>query len=77
MSTINENRVGPSDIAPEEQSGLERMLLGEVRPVLLTSGGDVVELPKAINDLFVSVVQAMKQKQAVFLMHVDEAFSTL
>ena len=76
MSTINENRVGPSDIAPEEQSGLERMLLGEVRPVLLTSGGDVVELPKAINDLFVSVVQAMKQKQAVFLMHEDEAFTT-
>jgi excisionase family DNA binding protein len=76
MSTINENRVGPSDIAPEEQSGLERMLLGEVRPVLLTSGGDVIELPKAINDLFVSVVQAMKQKQAVFLMHEDEAFTT-
>lgn len=76
MSTINEYRVGPSDIAPDEQFGLEKMLTGEVRPVLLTSGGDVIELPKAINDLFVSVVQAMKQKQAVFLMHEDEAFTT-
>ena len=76
MSTINENRVGPSDIAPGEQLGLERMLLGEVRPVLLTESGDVIELPKALNDLFVSVVQAMKQKQAVFLMHEDEAFTT-
>ena len=76
MSTIAENRVGPSDIAPEERSGLDRFLLGEVRPVLLTAGGDVIELPKALNDLFVSVVQAMKQKQAVFLMHEDEAFTT-
>lgn len=76
MSTINENRVGPSDIAPEEQIGLEQMFRGEVRPVLLTTGGDVIELPKALNDLFVTVVQAMKQKQAVFLMHEDEAFTT-
>lgn len=76
MSTISENRVGPSDIAPEEQFGLERMLLGEVRPVLLMESGDIIELPKALNDLFVSVVQAMKKKQAVFLMHEDEAFTT-
>jgi excisionase family DNA binding protein len=76
MSTINENRVGPSDIAPEEQSRLERMLVGDVRPVLLTNSGDVIELPRALNDLFVSVVQAMRQKQAVFLMHEDEAFTT-
>jgi hypothetical protein len=45
MSTINESRVGPSDIAPEEQSRLDRMLLGDVRPVLLTKSGDVIELP--------------------------------
>ncbi len=76
MSTITENRVGPSDIAPEEQVGLEPLFRGEVRPVLITSGGDVIELPRALNDLFISVVQAMKQKQAVFLMHEDEAFTT-
>lgn len=76
MSTINESRVGPSDIAPEEQARLDRMLLGNVRPVLLTESGDVIELPKALNDLFVSVIQAMKKKQAVFLMHEDEAFTT-
>lgn len=76
MTTFNEGRVGPSDIAPEEQSRLDRMVAGDVRPVLLTKSGDVVELPKALNDLFVSVMQAMKQKQAVFLMHEDEAFTT-
>jgi len=76
MSIQTENRVGPSDIAPEEQSRLERMLAGDVRPVLISKSGDVIELPKALNDLFVSVVQAMRQKQAVFLMHEDEAFTT-
>ena len=76
MSTIQENRVGPSDIAPDEQARLERAMNGEVRPVLLTPSGDVLELPKALNDLFVSVIQAMKQKQAVFLMNEDEAFTT-
>lgn len=76
MSAINDHRVGPSDIAPEERSRFEQMVQGEVRPVLLTSSGDVFELPKALNDLFVSVIQAMRQKQAVFLMHEDEAFTT-
>jgi len=76
MSAIIEKRVGPSDIAPDEQSSLERMLQGEVRPVLLTKGGDVIELPAAVNDLLLSVVEAMSHKQAVFLMHEDEAFTT-
>ena len=76
MSAFSENRVGPSDISPEEQLRLERMLLGEVRPVLVTKSGDIVEIPKALNDLFVSAVEAMKHKQAVFFMHEDEAFTT-
>lgn len=76
MSAINESRVGPSDIAPEEQPRLDRIFSGNVRPVLLTESGDVLELPKALNDLFVSVIEAMKRKQAVFLMHEDEAFTT-
>ncbi len=76
MGTITENRVGPSDISPEEQSRLERIVSGDVRPVLLTASGDVIELPRALYDLFVVVVQAMKHKQAVFLMHEDEALTT-
>ena len=76
MSAVIENRFGPSDLAPEEQLRLEQMVLREVRPVLLTEGGDVIELPKAMNDLFVSVMEAMKRKEAVFLMHESEAFTT-
>ena len=70
------NRVGPSDIAPDEQARLERAMTGEVRSVLLTPAGDVLELPKALNALFISVIQAMKEKQAVFVMHEDEAITT-
>jgi len=76
MSTHIENRFGPSDLAPEEQSRLEGLVLREVRAQLVTTGGDVIELPKALNDLFVSVVEAMKRKEAVFLMHENETFTT-
>jgi len=70
------NHIGLSDIAPEERIKFDRAMNEEVRPVLLTPNGDVVELPKALNDLFISIIQAMKQKQAIFLMHQDEAFTT-
>ena len=76
MTTHVENRFGPSDLAPEEQSRLESLVLREVRAQLVTNGGDVIELPKALNDLFVSVVEAMKRKEAVFLMHENETFTT-
>ena len=76
MSIANESRVGPSDIAPDEQARFDRMLTGDVRPVLITESGDVIELPRALNDLLVSVVNALKHKQAVFLMDEDEAFTT-
>ena len=76
MSTLQQNRVVPSDIAPEDQARLNRALSGEARPVLLTPSGDVLELPKSLNDLFVCVFQAMKDKQAVFLLHEDETLTT-
>lgn len=76
MSSHTETRFGPSDLAPEEQSRLESLLLKEVRPVLLTQAGDVVELPKQLNDFLLAVVDAMKRKEAVFLMHENEAFTT-
>ena len=38
--------------------------------------GESIELPKALNDLFVSIVEAMRRREAVFLMHENEAFTT-
>jgi excisionase family DNA binding protein len=76
MDSLTEKRIGPSDISPEEKARFDRMMTGEVRPVLLTDSGDVLELPKALNDLFVSVIQSMKNKQTVFVMREDEAFTT-
>lgn len=76
MASHVENRFGPSDLAPEDQARIESLVRREVRPVLLTEGGDVMELPKALNDLFVAVVEAIKRKEAVFLMHENETFTT-
>ncbi len=76
MGTKNEIRIGPSDISVEDLKTLQRFLDGEVHPVLLTTGGDPIKLPQALNDLLMTVVVAMSHKQAVFLMHEDEAFTT-
>jgi excisionase family DNA binding protein len=76
MSAMTENRIGPSDLSDEQLKNLFRVVEGGGRPVLIGKDGERIELPKALNDLFISVVEAMRQKQAVFLMHEDEAFTT-
>jgi excisionase family DNA binding protein len=60
----------------EEQTLLDSILAGESRPVVLDARGEPVDLPPALAELFVGIAQAMKRKQAVFLMHEDEAFTT-
>ena len=76
MSIMTENRIGPSDLSDEQLKNLFRVVEGGGLPVLIGKDGERIELPKALNDLFISVVEAMRQKQAVFLMHEDEAFTT-
>lgn len=76
MSALEENRIGPSDLSDEQLEGLLRVVEGGRRPILIGPKGEEIELPKALNDLFVAVVQAMKRKEAVFLMHENEAFTT-
>lgn len=76
MSLSPDRRLAPSDFTKEEQTLLDSILAGESRPVLLDARGDMVDLPPALAELFVGIAQAMKRKQAVFLMHEDEAFTT-
>lgn len=76
MSNLVENRIGPSDLSAEQLKSLFQVVEGGARPVLIGPNGQPIELPKALNDLFVAVVEAMKRKEAVFLMHENEAFTT-
>ncbi len=76
MSLSPDRRLAPSDFTKEEQTLLDSILTGEIRPVLLDAKGETVDLPPALAELFVGIAQAMKRKQAVFLMHEDEAFTT-
>ncbi len=52
------------------------MVQRELRPVLVTKGGDCIELPEALNEFLLSIIEAMHRKEAVFLLHEDEAFTT-
>ena len=76
MSALAENRIGPSDLTSEQLKNLFQVVERGARPVLIGPNGESIELPKALNDLFVAVVEAMKRKEAVFLMHENEAFTT-
>lgn len=76
MSGYAENRIGPSDLSPDQLKELFQVVEGGARPMLIGPGGEPIELPKALNDLFVAVVEAMKRNEAVFLMHENEAFTT-
>ncbi len=76
MSLSPDRRLAPSDFTKEEQTLLDSILAGESRPVLLDAKGETADLPPALAELFVGIAQAMKRKQAVFLMHEDEAFTT-
>lgn len=76
MSTTSEPRFDPSDIPPKEAERLQKLLESNARPVLITPGGDPVELPKVLNDLFLHILSAMKRREIVFLVHEDEAFTT-
>lgn len=71
-----ETRIGPSDLSDEQLKSLFRVVEGGGRPVLIGKDGESIELPKALNDLFVSIVEAMRRREAVFLMHENEAFTT-
>jgi len=76
MSAVVDNRIGPSDISAEQLKSLFQVVEGSARAVLIATNGESIELPKALNDLLVAVVEAMKRKEAVFLMHENEAFTT-
>ena len=76
MSTKLETRVDPSDISQEELKNLFQVIDGGGQAVLIDADGNRLPLPKALNDLFLSIAQAIKRKEIVFLMHEDEAFTT-
>lgn len=76
MSALPETRIGPSDLSTEQLRDLLQVVEGGGRAVLIGSDGKRMELPEALNDLFVAIVEAMKRKEAVFLMHENEAFTT-
>ncbi len=76
MSALADIRIDPSDMSAEQLRDLFLVVEGGARPVLIGAKGETIELPKALNDLFVAVVEAMKRREAVFLMHENEAFTT-
>ena len=76
MSTLHDRRIEPSQISPDILRQIEDLIRQPSRLALVGPDKSVVELPEALNDVLVYVVEAMKRKQAIFLLPEDEAFTT-
>lgn len=77
MSTIHSQEIGPGDLSPTTEQALEKLLAHEVRPVLISPSGDVLELDKALNDLLVLVAETVANRRtSVTIIPGDETFTT-
>ncbi len=76
MSATPETRFDPSVLSEEDKQQLHKALQLDALPVLLNKSGDVIELPKPVNDLFIEILQAIRREEALFLIHEDEALTT-
>ena len=75
MGQIQDRRIEPSEISPEILKQLDG-LVHAGHATLVGADGEKVEIPQALNDLMLYIVDAMQRKQAIFLMPEDEAFTT-
>src|SRR5882762_5938018 len=76
MSKLHDKRLEPSEISPDILRQLGEMVNASGRAALVGSGGDRIELPDALNELLVYLVEAMSRKQTIFLMPEDESLTT-
>jgi len=76
MNAMAERRIEPSDIPEDEQKRLRDLFGAHARPRLVGPEGEPFDLPNALNDLFVYLLQIMKTRQAVLLAPAEEAFTT-
>jgi excisionase family DNA binding protein len=76
MNTTPETRFDLSALSEEDKQQLHKALQFDALPLLLSKSGDVIELPKPVNDLFIEILQAIRRKEALFLIHEDEAYTT-
>jgi excisionase family DNA binding protein len=75
-----QNRLDPSELSPEDFLEVER-LLGEVfgsqlRPALVNSKGERLELPQPVFDMLVHLLRSIRERRAIVMMPEDESFTS-
>ncbi|MBL8060751.1 MAG: excisionase family DNA-binding protein [Chthonomonas sp.] len=75
MSKRTDRRIEPSEISPEILKQLDG-LIHTGGASLVGRDGERIDLPIALNELLVFIVDSMKRRQTIFMMPEDEAFTT-
>lgn len=71
-----EHRIDSSSLNSAEMEAMEMLIRKGGRPALVDSEGNRTELPEAIYEMLVHIIQRMKQGQSVVMMPEDETFTT-
>lgn len=75
MANLQDRRLEPSEISPEILKQLDGLIhTGEAS--LIGRRGERIDLPPALNDLLLFIIESMKRKRAIVLVPEDEAFTT-
>jgi len=75
MSTTLDHKIGPSDVSPEILRQMDE-ILHERKAILIGADGEQVEVPQALNELFLYIVGCMQRKQSIILVPEDETMTT-
>jgi excisionase family DNA binding protein len=76
MSIAHDHRLEPSEIPPEVLGRIGDLVRTPQGAALVGAEGERVELPAALASLLGFIVEAMRRKQAVFVMPEDVALTT-
>jgi excisionase family DNA binding protein len=71
-----EHRIDSSSLNASEMEAMETLIRKGGRPALVDAEGNRTELPDAIYEMMVHLIQSMKQGRSVIMMPEDETFTT-
>lgn len=75
MTNGNENRIDPSQVSPEIRSQIDG-IIHDGRAQLVGPSGNKIDVPPALNDLLIAILEGMKMGKTMVLIREDETFTT-
>lgn len=76
---LTDNRLDPSNLTPEEQRELEKLVqatFDEERPALVGRNGVRIEIPDAVFHLLAKTLRDLREGRSIVILHDNEVMTT-